>query len=55
VSGPCEYGKLKTEQLEKEIEEMKKNHRLLEDRIWKLVVGGQLIILIVQILGMVIK
>lgn len=48
----CDAGKFTTEYLEKEIEEVKGNLKLLEGRVWKLVVVFQLLIIIIQIISL---
>lgn len=53
----CEWGKIKTrvDNIEREIAEMKDAHKLLESRVWMIVVGGQLLTIIVTILTAVLK
>ena len=52
---PCEWGKVKIQGIERELGEMKDAHKLLENRVWVIVVGGQLLTIIVTILTAVFK
>ncbi len=49
----CEFGRLKVEQLEQEIEEMKNDHNRLEDRFWKIITGGAAMI-ILQLINLLV-
>lgn len=51
----CDTGKVTTEYLEKEIGEVKENLKLLEGKVWKLVLGFDLIIIIMQAISLLTK
>ena len=43
------------EYIEREMNEMKEAHKLLEARVWKIVVGGQFLTILAVIVGLLLK